>query len=87
VLGLDALPDYDEVVQRQFEAFIQQHSYNANQINFIRVVQTVVLQQHHLQRADLYETPFSNFGNDAVDHWFTPREVDEVLEFAGKLAT
>ena len=87
VLGLDALPDYDEVVQRQFEAFIQQHTYNANQINFMRVVQSVVLQKHHLQRADLYETPFSNFGNDAVDRWFTPREVEEVLAFAGKLAT
>ncbi len=86
VLGLDVLPDYDEVVQRQFEAFIQQHSYNANQINFMRAVENVFLQKRHLQRADLYDEPLSRFGDDAVDRWFTPKEVDEVLEFAGKLA-
>ncbi|MBI4790897.1 MAG: DEAD/DEAH box helicase family protein [Chloroflexi bacterium] len=86
VLGLEVLPDYDEVVQRQFEAFIQQHNYNANQINFMRVVESVFLQKRHLGHADLYESPFSNFGNDAVDRWFTPRELDEVLEFAEKLA-
>ncbi|MDE3092152.1 MAG: type I restriction endonuclease, partial [Chloroflexota bacterium] len=86
VLGLDVLPDYDEVVQRQFEAFIQQRNYNANQINFMRAVQNVFLQKRHLQRADLYDEPLSRFGDDAVDRWFTPREVEEVLEFAGKLA-
>ncbi|MBI5651441.1 MAG: DEAD/DEAH box helicase family protein [Chloroflexi bacterium] len=86
VLGLDVLPDYDEVVQRQFEAFIQQHNYNANQINFMRAVENVFLQKRHLQRADLYDEPLSRFGDDAVDRWFTPREVEEVLEFADKLA-
>jgi type I restriction enzyme R subunit len=73
-------------VQRQFEAFIQQHQYNANQINFMRVVQSVFLQKRHLQRADLYEEPLSRFGDDAVDRWFTPREVEEVLAFAEKLS-
>lgn len=86
VLGLDGLPDYDEVVQRQFEAFIQQHHYNTNQINFMRAVGNVFLQKRHLQRADLYDEPLSRFGDDAVDRWFTPREVEEVLAFAEKLA-
>lgn len=85
VLGLDILPDYDEVVQRQFEAFIQRHNYNANQINFMRAVENVFLQKRHLQRADLYDEPLSRFGDDAVDRWFTPREVEEVLELAQKL--
>ena len=87
VLGLDVLPDYDEVVQRQFEAFIRQHNYNANQINFMRAVENVFLQKRHLQRADLYDEPLSRFGDDAVDRWFTPREVEEVLEFAERLST
>jgi len=86
VLGLDGLPDYDQVVRRQFEAFTQQHNYNANQINFMRAVENVFLQKRHLQRADLYDEPLSRFGDDAVDRWFTPREVEEVLAFAGKLA-
>ncbi len=85
VLGLDNVPDYEEIVQRQFQAFIAQHQYIADQINFLRAVQNVFLQKRHLQRVDLYEPPLSRFGNDAVDRWFTPHEVDEVLAFTGKL--
>ena len=85
VLGLDALPDYAEVVQRMFQAFIAQHHYNADQINFMRVVQNVFVEKRKIERIDLYESPFTNFGVDAVDRWFTPKEVDEVLEFAEKL--
>ena len=59
--------------------------YNANQINFMRAVENVFLQKRHLQRADLYDEPLSRFGDDAVDRWFTPKEVNEVLEFTEKL--
>ena len=86
VLGMDALPDYAQVVQRMFQAFIAQHQYNADQINFMRVVQNVFVEKRRLERIDLYESPFTNFGADAVDRWFTPKEVDEVLEFAEKLS-
>ncbi len=85
VLGMDALPDYDEVVRHLFQAFIAQHHYSADQIQFLHAVQNVFMQKHRLARVDLYEPPLSRFGNDAVDRWFTPREVDEVLEFAARL--
>ncbi len=75
VLGMDALPDYDEVVRHLFQAFIAQHQYNADQIQFLRAVQNVFMRQHRLARVDLYEPPLTRFGNDAVDRWFTPREV------------
>jgi type I restriction enzyme, R subunit len=86
VLGLEALPDYDEIVRHQFEAFILQHTYTADQINFLRAVQNVFMEKRKLARVDLYDPPFSNFGNDAVDRWFTPREVDEVIAFTDSLA-
>lgn len=86
LLGLDNLPDYGDVVERQFQAFVAQHAYNADQILFLRTVQSVLLQRRKLEPADLYEAPFTNWGNDAVERLFTPREVDEVLEFAGRLA-
>ena len=86
VLGIDDVPEYAEVVKRQFGAFIQQHPYNSDQILFLRTVESVLLQHRRLERPDLYEPPFTNWGNDAVERLFTPREVDEVLEFAGRLA-
>lgn len=86
LLGLDHVPEYDEIVKRQFEAFVSQHNYSGDQIYFLRTVQSVLLQRRRVQRPDLYEPPFTNWGNDAVERLFNPREVDEVLEFADKLA-
>jgi type I restriction enzyme R subunit len=85
VLELDALPDYHDVVQRQFEGYITQHQYNADQIRFLRAVQSVFLEKRKLETADLYEPPLTNFGADAVEKWFTEKEVNEMVEFANRL--
>ena len=86
VLELDALPDYHDVVQRQFEGYITQHQYNADQIRFLRAVQSVFLEKRKLETADLYEPPLTNFGADAVEKWFSEKEVTEMVEFANRLA-
>jgi len=86
VLELDALPDYHDVVQRQFEGYITQHQYNADQIRFLRAVQSVFLEKRKLETANLYEPPLTNFGADAVDKWFTEKEVIEMVEFTNRLA-
>jgi type I restriction enzyme R subunit len=69
-------------------------NYNANQIRFLRAVQSVFLQKRHLETADtstllsasLYEPPLDMFGADAVERWFTEKEVEEVVEFANRMA-
>jgi len=86
VLELDSLPDYRELVTRQFERYIADHRYNADQIRFLRAVQSVFLQKRHLEPADLYEPPLDRFGADAVDRWFTEEEVEEVVKFVNKMA-
>jgi type I restriction enzyme R subunit len=86
VLDMQSLPDYKDLVARQFEAFITQNRYNADQIRFLRAVQSVFLQKRHLETTDLYEPPLNMFGADAVDRWFTQEEVEEVVEFANKMA-
>jgi hypothetical protein len=35
--------------------------------------------------ANQYEPPLDMFGADAVERWFTEKEVREVIEFAGRL--
>jgi type I restriction enzyme R subunit len=84
VLDMQYLPDYKDLVARQFESYITQHNYNADQIRFLRAVQSVFLQKRHLEIADLYEPPLDMFGADAVERWFTAKEVKEVVEFVGK---
>jgi type I restriction enzyme, R subunit len=86
VLELADLPEYKDLVARQFEGFITRNQYNADQIRFLRAVQSVFLQKRHLETADLYEPPLDMFGADAVDRWFTETEVDEVVAFANRMA-
>jgi type I restriction enzyme, R subunit len=85
VLDMQYLPDYKDLVARQFEAYVTQHNYNADQIRFLRAVQSVFLQKRHLETADLYEPPLDMFGADAVERWFSEREVEDVVGFVNRL--
>lgn len=86
VLALDAIPEYPQVVKRAFERHIQTHRYSADQIRFLRAVQEVFLQKHRLSEADLYEPPLTNFGRNAVDRYFGPSEIAEILQLTERLA-
>ncbi|MEG4810202.1 DEAD/DEAH box helicase family protein [Microcoleus sp. F8-D3] len=83
---IEALPDYQDVVRRNFEDFIQERPFNANQIRFLRAVQNVFLKKRRLEVADLYEEPLDRFGEDAVERWFTQEQVDELIEFTEQFA-
>ena len=86
VLDMEAIPGYEQVVAEQFQVYITQHSFNADQIRFMRAVQSVFLRKRQLALADLYQEPLTNFGEDAVDRWFEPKQVEEMLAFVNKLA-
>jgi len=86
LLALDSIPDYTQLVQRGFERHIQEHNYNAEQIRFLRSVQEVFLKKRALAEADLYGPPLTNFGRNAVDRFFTPQEIRELLQLTETLA-
>jgi type I restriction enzyme, R subunit len=86
LLALDAIPDYHQLVQRGFEQHIQSHNYNAEQIRFLRSVQEVFLAKRTLVEADLYDPPLTNFGRNAVERFFTPQEIGDLLHLTQSLA-
>jgi type I restriction enzyme, R subunit len=86
LLAIDAIPDYSQVVQRGFERHIQAHNYNAEQIRFLRSVQEVFLAKRTLVEADLYDPPLTNFGRNAVERFFTPPEIGDLLQLTQSLA-
>lgn len=86
VLKIKALPSYETVVRKAFDAFILEHNYNADQSRFLRVVQSVFLQRRKLEVADLYEEPFTSFGLNAVDKLFSAVELEELVSLVGRLA-
>ena len=71
LLEIEGLSGYQEVVRRNFEEFMQERPFNANQIRFLRAVQSVFLKKRWLEVADLYEEPLERFGENAVERWFT----------------
>lgn len=86
VLDMQYLPDYKDLVARQFESYVTQHNYNADQIRFLRAVQSVFLQKRHLETADLYDAPaIVGFGQDAVERWFSANEVTDIVAFANRM--
>lgn len=85
VLALDTLPDYSTVIQRCFDGHIQQHTYNADQLRFLRVMQSVLVKKRQLVIADLYEGDFTAFGDDAVERMFTPPQISEFMAFTQQL--
>jgi type I restriction enzyme R subunit len=85
LLEMDGIPDYAEIVRRQFDGYIGAHPFSADQIRFLHAVQSVLIQNHELRLADLYEPPLTAFGADAVERWFQPGEVQDVLAFARTL--
>jgi len=85
LLEIEGIPDYGEIVRRQFKGYITSHQFNGDQIRFLRAVQNVFLQRKRLVLADLYEQPLTSFGQDAVERLFTTKEVDELLTFVGTL--
>jgi type I restriction enzyme R subunit len=85
LLEIDAIPDYADIVHRQFEGYVAGHPFNADQIRFLRAVENVFLQRRHLELADLYDPPLTSFGDDAVERWFSDEQVAELLAFAAGL--
>ncbi len=82
---LDGLPDYSEIVTRQFEAFARSHELNALQTNFLRTIRSQFLKRRRLQLADLYEDPFTHFGADAAERLFSPDSLSEILALTERL--
>ena len=85
LFDLDGIPDYQEIVRRQFETYIAAHRFNGDQIHFLRLLEKVFLQRRRLHPADLYEAPFDSFGTDALDRWFSPAERHDILELLDRL--
>ncbi len=49
-------------------------------------MQEVFLKNRKLVEADLYEPPLTVFGRNAVERFFTPQEIHELLDLLQTLA-
>lgn len=86
ILGLYKFPEPEKVIEEAFKTFMIERDYfNADQVNFLRTIQTVFSKRKHIGYSDLYDPPFTSFGADAVLRLFRKEDVEEVLELCKNL--
>lgn len=86
ILGLYEFPDAGRRVGDAFRAFIIEKNYlNSDQVNFLRTIQTVFTKKQHIEYADLFEPPFTNFGVNFPVPRFEETELQEVITMCNGL--
>ena len=67
VLGLYQAPDPKKMINEAFQTFMIENNkhYTADQLYFIRTIQTVFMRKKHIKMDDLWDAPFTNFGINA----------------------
>ncbi len=86
VLGLYEFPDPQQQVAEAFRTFMVEKNYlNANQVNFLRTVQTVFEKKHHIEYSDLFEPPFRSFGPNAPVPLFLEDDLKQVIDLCSHL--
>jgi len=87
ILGLYKFPDPAVRIKDAFDTYIIENNrrYNADQLNFIRTVQTVFSKKKHIEYSELYDAPFTNFGINAPMPMFTESELNDFINICGTL--
>jgi len=86
VLGMYSFPDPKKKIEDAFKTFMIEKNYlNADQVNFLRTIQTVFVKKHHIEYSDLFEPPFTNFGVTAPIPLFQDEDLKEVIQLCTDL--
>lgn len=85
MFDLDGVPDYTEIVTRQFEAFGRIHHLNAMQTTFLRTMREQFIRRRKLQLEDLYDPPFDRIRPD-VDQLFSAEQLQAINTLTRQLS-
>jgi type I restriction enzyme R subunit len=86
ILGLYEFPKPEEEIAKAFQSFMIERNYlKADQINFLRTIQTVFTKKHHIELGDLYEPPFTSFGPKSPTPLFKKEDLEEVIQMCNAL--
>ncbi|WP_243670372.1 hypothetical protein [Methanoculleus chikugoensis] len=82
LFGLYEAPDPKKKIEEAFQTYMIESNkhYNADQLHFIRTIQTVFMRKRRIEMDDLYLAPFINFGSTAPKPMF---DEDDLKAFIG----
>lgn len=88
ILGMYEFPDPQERISEAFKTFMVEKNYlSADQVNFLRTIETVFVKKQHVEFSELYEPPFTNFGSNAPMPLFEKEDLDKVMLLCKSLET
>ena len=76
-----------DVYKRQFQTFMidQNRQYSADQLTFIRMIQSVFAKNHHIEFRDFYEPPFTNLGASVPMPMFSEDDLKAFVGICGRV--
>ncbi len=85
ILGLYKFKDSKEKIAEAFKTFMIEKNYlSADQVNFLKTIQSILTAKHHVEYQDLFEPPLTNIGNAPIP-LFSKNELKEILELCNEL--
>ncbi len=82
ILGLQKLQTRSETISKAFDDFISTHNdLRADQIQFLRMIKTFILDRGKIEREDLVAPPFTNMNPHGIRGIFPPTQLGQVLQF------
>ena len=87
ILGIEILESFPDSVSKSFEQFIAEHSYlNSRQLDFLRLLQTFLIEKGEVVKKDLVNAPFTRIHPDGIRGVFSNKEIEEIISFINQLA-
>ncbi|MBL7555095.1 MAG: DEAD/DEAH box helicase family protein [Bdellovibrionaceae bacterium] len=80
ILGLKKLQTRTEVISKEFDEFIAEHNdLKADQIQFLMLIKTFILDRGVIEREDLIGPPFTNIHPQGIRGIFPPNQLNAVM--------
>ncbi len=84
ILGLYKFPNPEELINESFNTYViernNKSALSVEQIRFLRTIKNVFAKKKHIEYADLFEPPFTQFGADAATRFFSEEELKEIID-------
>jgi type I restriction enzyme R subunit len=79
--------DPEDEIRDAFQTYIIENNkeYSADQLFFIRTIQSVFLQNKHIEYSDLFDAPFINFGTTAPTPMFSEDDLKDFLSICSSM--
>lgn len=87
ILGIEILEDFPTTITKAFDTFIaNQSDLSVKQLDFLRLLQTFLIEKGRVERKDLISAPFTRIHPNGIRGIFDGKRMEEILQFINALA-